>query len=105
LLIKVNNTDKEAFKGISKEIEIWAKQFYSINNVDKLEKDYSKGYLKEPYTDTLKNKLLAIAREGHKTQKESLAKPLQNNPFFKKIQTWVGPEMAKQWYDDLNKKE
>ena len=48
---------------------------------------------------------MEVANKGHKTQKENLAAPFAKNPFFKKIQTWVGPEMAKQWYDDLNKTE
>jgi CRISPR-associated protein (TIGR03986 family) len=105
LLSKVINTDKEALKGISKEIEIWAKQFYSILNLDKLEKSYPNGYLKETYMDALKIKLMEISREGHKSQKENLVATFDKNPFFKKIQTWVGAEMAKQWYDDLKKKE
>ena len=54
---------------------------------------------------TLKSKLIEIANKGHKTQKEKLAAPFANNPFFKKNQTWVGPDVAQQWYDDLKKTE
>jgi hypothetical protein len=97
--------DKEAFNNIVKEIEIWAKKFYQTNNINKVEKENSNGYLIKSFHILLKSKLIEIIKEGHNSQKDKLATPFAKNPFFKKIQTWVGPDVAQQWYDDLNKTE
>jgi hypothetical protein len=104
-IVNIPDTDRTTLNSISSAIEIWARNYYKNNNLDRITKENPNGYLIETFRATLKSKLEIIAREGHKTQKESLIKPFQNNPFFKKIQTWVGSEMAKQWYDDLNKTE
>ena len=104
--IKVDTKDKTAFEKLKTEIELWAKTYYKINNIKNLEIDYPNGYLTENFRVNLKMILLAIANEGYKNQKGNLVKKhFQNNPFFKKIQTWVGPDLAKQWHDDLNKTE
>jgi len=97
--------DRNALDRFSSAIEVWARNFYKNNNLDRIVEDNPKGYLLELFRATLKNKLVEVANKGHKTQKDKLAAPFAKNPFFKKIQTWIGPEMAKQWYDDLNKKE
>jgi hypothetical protein len=101
----IPDTDRATLGSISSALEVWARNFYKNNNLDRIVKDNPNGYLLEPFRATLKNKLVEVANKGHKTQKENLAAPFAKNPFFKKIQTWVGPEMAKQWYDDLNKTE
>jgi CRISPR-associated protein (TIGR03986 family) len=101
----IPDTDRTTLNSISSAIEIWARNYYKNNNLDRITKENPNGYLIETFRATLKSKLIEIANKGHKTQKENLASPFAKNPFFKKIQTWVGPEMAKQWYDDLNKKE
>ena len=104
--IKVDTKDKTAFEKLKTEIELWAKTYYKINNIKNLEIDYPNGYLTENFRVNLKMILLAIANEGYKNQKGNLVKKhFQNNPFFKKIQTWVGPDLAQQWYEDLNKTE
>jgi CRISPR-associated protein (TIGR03986 family) len=101
----IPDTDRTTLNSISSAIEIWARNYYKNNNLDRITKENPNGYLIETFRATLKSKLIEIANKGHKTQKENLASPFAKNPFFKKIQTWVGPEMAKQWYDDLNKTE
>ena len=104
--IKVDTKDKTAFEKLKTEIELWAKTYYKINNIKNLEIDYPNGYLTENFRVNLKMIILAIANEGYKNQKGNLVKKhFQNNPFFRKIQTWVGPDLAKQWHDDLNKTE
>jgi CRISPR/Cas system CSM-associated protein Csm3 (group 7 of RAMP superfamily) len=103
--IKVDTKDKTAFEKLKTEIELWAKTYYKINNIKNLEIENPNGYLIEIFRATLKNKLVDVANKGHRTQKEKLTAPFANNPFFRKIQTWVGPDLAKQWHDDLNKTE
>jgi len=104
--IKVDTKDKTAFEKLKTEIELWAKTYYKINNIKNLEIDYPNGYLTENFRGNLKMIILAIANEGYKNQKGNLVKKhFQNNPFFKKIQTWVGPNVAQKWYEDLNKTE
>ena len=99
----IPDTDRATLGSISSALEVWARNFYKNNNLDRIVKDNPNGYLLEPFRSTLKNKLVEVANKGHKTQKENLAAPFAKNPFFKKIQTWVGLDVAQQWYDDLNK--
>jgi len=101
----IPDTDRTTLNSISSAIEIWARNYYKNNNLDRITKENPNGYLIETFRATLKSKLIEIANKGHKSQKENLAATFDKNPFFKKIQTWVGAEMAKQWYDDLNKTE
>ena len=98
-------TDRNALDSISSAIEVWARNFYKNNNLDRIIRENPNGYLTETFRVTLKSKLIEIANNGHKTQKDKLAAPFAKNPFFKKIQTWVGPDVAQQWYDDLKKTE
>ncbi|MDP5046795.1 MAG: hypothetical protein NWQ39_00220, partial [Saprospiraceae bacterium] len=99
----IPDTDRNALDSISSAIEVWARNFYIIKKTEKIIKENPNGYLIEIFRATLKNKLVEVANLGHKTQKDKLAAPFANNPFFRKIQTWVGPDVAQQWYDDLNK--
>jgi hypothetical protein len=99
----IPDTDRNALDSISSAIEVWARNFYIIKKTEKIIKENPNGYLIEIFRATLKNKLVEVANLGHKTQKDKLAAPFANNPFFRKIQTWVGPDLAKQWHDDLNK--
>ena len=99
----IPDTDRNALDSISSAIEVWARNFYKNNNLDRIIRENPNGYLTETFRVTLKSKLIEIANNGHKTQKDKLAAPFAKNPFFKKIQTWVGPDVAQQWYDDLNK--
>jgi CRISPR-associated protein (TIGR03986 family) len=98
---KINARDKNAFESLKTEIEVWSKIYYKINNVKSLEIEFPNGFLKETFRADLKRVLLSIANEGHKSQKENLSKPFQNNPFFKKISGWVGTDLAKKWFDEL----
>lgn len=102
-IVNIPDTDRATLNSISSAIEIWARNYYKNNNLDRITKENPNGYLIETFRATLKSKLMEIANKGHKTQKENLAAPFAKNPFFKKIQTWVGPDVAQQWYDDLNK--
>jgi hypothetical protein len=104
-IVNIPDTDRTTLNSISSAIEIWARNYYKNNNLDRITKENPNGYLIETFRATLKSKLIEIANKGHKSQKENLAATFDKNPFFKKIQTWVGAEMAKQWYDDLNKTE
>ena len=99
----IPDTDRNALDSISSAIEVWARNFYIIKKTEKIIKENPNGYLIEIFRATIKNKLVEVANLGHKTQKDKLAAPFANNPFFRKIQTWVGPDLAKQWHDDLNK--
>lgn len=101
----IPDTDRNALDSISSATVVWARNFYINNNLDRIVKDNPNGYLLEPFRATLKSKLVEVSNKGHKTQKENLAAPFAKNPFFKKIQTWVGPDLAKQWYEELNKTE
>jgi hypothetical protein len=104
-IVNIPDTDRATLNSIISAIEIWARNYYKNNNLDRITKENPNGYLIETFQATLKSKLMEIANKGHKTQKENLVAPFAKNPFFKKIQTWVCPEMAKQWDDDLNKTE
>ncbi len=101
----ISDKDRNALDSISSATVVWARNFYKNYNLDRIIRENPNGYLIEIFRATLKNKLVEVANKGHKTQKEKLAAPFANNPFFKKIQTWVGPDLAKQWHDDLNKTE
>ncbi len=101
----IPDTDRNALDSISSALEVWARNFYKNNNLDRIIRENPNGYLIEIFRETLKNKLKEVANLGHKTQKDKLAAPFAKNPFFKKIQTWVGPDVAQQWYDDLKKTE
>jgi CRISPR-associated protein (TIGR03986 family) len=101
----IPDTDRATLDSISSAIEVWARNFYKNNNLDRIIRENPNGYLTETFRVTLKSKLIEIANNGHKTQKDKLAAPFAKNPFFKKIQTWVGLDLTKQWYDDLKKTE
>lgn len=101
----IPDKDRKALDSISSALQVWVRNFYKNNTLDRIIGENPNGYLLEPFRETLKNKLVEVANNGHKTQKDKLAAPFAKNPFFKKIQTWVGPDVAQQWYDDLNKTE